>query len=34
MATEIEVCNWSPDEDADPATHTFTFGGREPVISV
>ena len=19
MATEIEVCNWSPDEDADPA---------------
>jgi hypothetical protein len=25
MATEIEVCNWSPDEDADPATHTFTF---------
>lgn len=34
MATDIEVCNWAPDEDADPATHTFTFGGREPVISV
>lgn len=34
MATEIEVCNWAPDEDGDPATHAFTFGGREPVISV
>jgi acetamidase/formamidase len=34
MATDIDVCNWAPDEDADPATHTFTFGGREPVISV
>ena len=34
MATDIEVCNWVPDEDADPATHTFTFGGREGVVSV
>jgi len=34
MTLDFEICNWAPDEDADPATHAFTFGGREGVVSV
>lgn len=31
---EVEVCDWAPDPDADPATLVFTFGGVEPVVQV
>jgi acetamidase/formamidase len=34
MSDQIEVCNWTPDEDADPSTFTYTFGGVAPVASI
>jgi acetamidase/formamidase len=30
----VEVCDWAPDPDADPATLTFAFGGAAPVAQV
>ena len=29
-----DICTWAPQEDADPATFAYTFGGQQPVVSV
>lgn len=34
MTQQMQVCNWTPDPEADPSTFTYTFGGVQPVASI